>query len=1034
MRVPLDMLAMGSVSIEVAHSPNDLGELVSGIGGRRGGAQVGEEAGTRPRSARARILVALLTLGASLAIPGLAQASVPFPEVPNDGWDVLGDVFAVKAVGNTVWVGGDFSHARAPGSGTTVARTNLAAFDMTTGDVLPFVADTNNTVRAIESDGSTVWFGGNFSSVGGQSRSGIAAVDAVTGAVRPGFDVSNNGAVYGLGLGNGRLYVGGYFTVIEGVSQGRVASLDPTSGIPNPLFQANANESARDVVVSATGRLFVGGGFTDIGGASERYLAELDPETGAATGPGFEFVDAPILDVDVTPDGSMVFAAVAGFQNRSQAWNTFDGTRRWFHRAMGDTQAVAYYDGNLFFGFHEGFENDLSVRLLAVDVLTGELTDFRPAVNSFFGIWAIDANSVGLAGGGEFTNVSGIGTRGIAVFPGDGSAADTSPPAAPSGLANPDPSGERVELEWTVPFDDRGVSYYRVFRDGALVGETLDPFFVDPNVAGGTEYSYQVQAMDLAGNVSPLSAPFDIKTWTNLVTAGDSWRHSDAPRTSQSWLAAGFDDGSWGVGNAELGFGDGGEVTVLDPGSMTYYFRKEVVVPENEGAIDAHMSFVRDDGAVIYVNGQEVGRSNMPAGTITSSTQALGTAAGADETRWFDMAIDPDLFQPGVNVVAVEVHQRSLGSSDVSFDLQLDVSLDALFVDTESPTKPQSLVAKPKRATRVRVVWDGATDNVAVAGYRVFRDGEEIGFTADLYYVDNGLWPLTDYRYKVRAVDAAGNSSQRSRIGTATTLADEDAPSRPKNVSLSATTDSITVDWDPATDNVEVSHYLVKSSGEVLTSTLDTSFVYEDLDPDTLYHIVVKAIDVFGNHGKKKHLWITTPPVSNTYQPIVDGDLWKYLDDGSEPTTSWRHSFFNDQQWGEGTGEFGYGDGDETTVVDGGPTNDRHITAYFRNEFEIVNAAAVTGLELRLIRDDGAVVYLNGVEVYRDNMPTGTIDADTLAVSGISGNDEDDWIVVMLGTNALVTGTNALAIEVHQVHRTSSDLSFNAELTVNPAL
>ena len=107
--------------------------------------------------------------------------------------------------------------------------TNLAAFDMVTGTALPFVAYANNTVRAIESDGSTVWVGGNFSAINGTVRPGLAALDAQTGAVLGTFDVSNNGAVYGLGLGNGRLYAGGYFTNIEGVSQERVASLDPVT-------------------------------------------------------------------------------------------------------------------------------------------------------------------------------------------------------------------------------------------------------------------------------------------------------------------------------------------------------------------------------------------------------------------------------------------------------------------------------------------------------------------------------------------------------------------------------------------------------------------------------------------------------------------------------------------------------------------------------------------------------------------------------------------------------------------------------------
>lgn len=1005
-----------------------------GFGGRRRGVVAGTDIRAR-RARRIRALVAYGVAAAVLTVPGIAAASVPYPETPNDGWDTDGKVFAVKVVGNTVWVGGTFSNVREPGNGATLARSNLAAFDMTTGNVLPFVADTNNTVRAIESDGTTVWVGGNFSSIGGQARSGLAAVDAVTGAVLSSFHVSNNGAVHGLGLGNGRLYAGGYFTVVGGLAQQRVASLDPVTGAPSSSFVAAANESARDVVVSDTGRLFVGGGFTEIGGAAEQYLAELDPQTGSAIGPGFQFADAPILDIDVTPDGSMVFAAIAGFQNRSQAWSTFDGSRRWYHRAMGDTQAVAYYDGNLFFGFHEGFEDDLSVRLLAADVLTGELQAFRPSVNSFFGVWALDANATGLAAGGEFTNVSGVGTKGIAVFPGDGTPPDTAAPDAPSGLSNPDPAGEWVALEWDVPFDDRGVSFYQVFRDGFLAGETLDPAFVDGDVDEGTAYSYAVRAFDLAGNVSSLSAALSVQTWTNLIAQGDLWRHSDTPQSSGAWLQPEYDDAAWGSGTAELGFGDGGESTLLDAGSMTYYFRKTVTVSSEASALDARLGLVRDDGAVVYVNGQEVLRSNMPSGTITSSTPASATTAGSDESRWFYDSIDASAFQPGVNVVAVEVHQRSLGSSDVSFDLQLDVDLiGQVFVDTEPPSRPRSLQAKPKKATRIRVLWEASADNIEVVGYRVFRDNVEIGFTTDLFYVDNGLWPLTEYAYKVYAVDGAGNNSVRSRIRKAVTLADEKPPSRPKNLTAVATPNSVTLDWDPATDNVGVFEYVVASYGEGKVKTSETSVVYDDLAPETLYHFAVRAIDVFGNQGKRKHVWITTPGELSTYEPITTGHVWRYLDDGSDQGTGWAAGGFDDTQWASGPGEFGYGDGDEVTVVAAGPDGDRHITTYFRAEFDIVVAGAVSNLELRLIRDDGAVVYINGTEVYRDNMPGGAIDSETLASSGISGADEDEWVVVSLPVDALITGTNVLAVEVHQIHRTSSDLSFNAELTVNPIL
>lgn len=988
---------------------------------RRTGVEVGK-----------RLAAAVALAVALAAMPGVAAATVPFPMVPIDGWDTNGKVYAVKVIGDTVYVGGNFTTVRAPGNVTTLPRNNLAAFDMITGDILPFTADTNNTVRALESDGATLWVGGNFSLIGGQSRSGLAAVDAETGAVLATFDVSNNGAVYGLGLGNGRLYAGGFFTVIEGVPQQRVASLDPATGTPDPVFQAAANESARDVVVSGNGRLFVGGGFTEIGGTLEQYLVELDPATGAVVGPGFAQADAPILDIDVTPDGSMVFAAVAGFQNRAQGWSTFDGSRRWYHRAMGDVQAVAYYDGILYFGFHEGFEDDLSVRMLAVDVLTGELEGFRPSINSFFGVWAIDANANGLAAGGEFTEVSGVATKGIAVFPGNGTPPDTTPPDAPSGLHVPSSYGGTIVVAWETPFDDRGVSYYRVFRDGALIGETLDTSFFDTSVAPDTVYAYRVQASDLAGNLSGMSAVLEVKSWTSLAASGDVWRHDDTPQTISGWQTVGFDDGGWATGSSQLGFGEGDESTVLQPGSMTYYFRRGFFIPAGRVVDAAQLGLVRDDGAVIYINGQEVHRDNMPAGPITATTPAVATVAGDDESRWYETILATDAFQQGQNVIAVEIHQRSLGSSDVSFDLRLDVDLVGEVLDTEPPTRPRLLKATARTSTRIRVSWQPASDNVGVARYFVYRDGVEIASTTSLAYLDKKLWPLTEYTYKVYAMDEAGNLSPRSRIRRATTLADEIPPKKPKNVTLTATPTTIFVNWQPAFDNVAVSHYRVKSAGKLLGTTPGTSFEITGREPETRYHVAVQAVDVFGNLGEKVHRWITTPAAGATYVPVPAGQVWRYRDDGSDQGTTWRAASFDDSAWDAGSAELGYGDGDEATVVASGPDGDRHITTYFRDDFEIVDAAAVNELRLRLIRDDGAVVYINGDEVYRNNMPGGPIDFTTRAATKILGSAEREWVVVSLPTDALVTGTNVIAVEIHQISRTSSDISFDAELTVNP--
>lgn len=86
--------------------------------------------------------------------------------------------------------------------------------------------------------------------------------------------------------------------------------------------------------------------------------------------------------------------------------------------------------------------------------------------------------------------------------------------------------------------------------------------------------------------------------------------------------------------------------------------------------------------------------------------------------------------------------------------------------------------------------------------------------------------------------------------------------------------------------------------------------------------------------------------------------------------------------WETGPAELGYGDGDEATEVSyGGNATDKHITTYFRQSFDFTGEAGanVAGL-LRLRRDDGAIVYVNGVEVMRSNMPDGLVNFETTAL------------------------------------------------------
>lgn len=161
---------------------------------------------------------------------------------------------------------------------------------------------------------------------------------------------------------------------------------------------------------------------------------------------------------------------------------------------------------------------------------------------------------------------------------------------------------------------------------------------------------------------------------------------------------------------------------------------------------------------------------------------------------------------------------------------------------------------------------------------------------------------------------------------------------------------------------------------------------------------------------------------------IPTGSVWKYLDNGSNQGTSWRSTSFSDASWASGAAELGYGDGGEATVVNGGPTSNHYPTTYFRKTISIVDASLFTGYSMQIKRDDGVVVYVNGTEVYRNNMPTGTISYTTWA-SATASDDGATFQTVSLPATAFVTGSNTIAVEIHQRNATSSDISFDLGLT-----
>ncbi|MFL5330838.1 MAG: metallophosphoesterase [Gemmataceae bacterium] len=247
-----------------------------------------------------------------------------------------------------------------------------------------------------------------------------------------------------------------------------------------------------------------------------------------------------------------------------------------------------------------------------------------------------------------------------------------------------------------------------------------------------------------------------------------------------------------------------------------------------------------------------------------------------------------------------------------------------------------------------------------------------------------------------------------TNTGTATNGIDYN--SIPNTITIPVGSSSTTITITPIDDS------LVESSESViLTVTAGTGYAVGSANSGT--------VTILDNDSS------TSP---STLVPA--GSVWKYLDNGTNQGTAWQASAFADGTWKSGAAELGYGDGDEATVVSYGPNAaNKYITTYFRKAFTVSDASMISALQLKLIRDDGAVVYLNGNEVFRSNMNPGIPTYTSLAPLSLGAPDESTWVQTTIGLTGLISGTNVLAVEIHQASPDSSDISFNLELdaTIN---
>ena len=619
-------------------------------------------------------------------------------------------------------------------------------------------------------------------------------------------------------------------------------------------------------------------------------------------------------------------------------------------------------------------------------------------------------------------------------------------------------------LETPIPFAvetsdaNNDITQVEFYTNGVLfTTATVWPYaFTWTNAWLGT-YAIKAVVRDAAG-LSATSAVANVTVtynFTTLVASKSVWKYYDQMNDlGTAWRAPDYDDSAWLSGPAQIGFGDGDEATAIDSNRLriTTYFRKSFVPPPNGMYLGLTVRLLRDDGGVVYLNGTEVFRSNMPTNqTILWATQASANALAADETTTFYAnPVNLALLHAGTNVLAVEIHQFGTNSSDISFDLDLL----ATNLPTVFNTAPVISSVVPNVST------DEDTLSAAVPFTVGDRESWPEGLTVTVTSSNPSLVSSNNVMFsgtgsnRFLAILPATNQNG-SAIVTLTVSDGLASASTNFNLTVNPVSDPPNIAWVGWTNgtvlaagqitlNVNASdpdgnlafvQYFLDGALFGQSSNAPYSFVWSNA-PMGYHRLQARAVDTTSLTGETSNLFVSVLGAPATL--VSPGALWKYWDRGSLPATNWFSLAYSDAAWPSGPSPLGYGDANgvwpATTNSFGPDSNNKYVTTYYRSTFTIASAAGLANLAVNIQRDDGLVLYLNGVDIYRNNMPTGAVSYTNWATATVSGVDEVAWFTNAVSTGLLVNGANLLAAEVHQVTTNSSDIYFNLRLTGQPTL
>ena len=333
-----------------------------------------------------------------------------------------------------VYLGGSFTHVK-DRQGVSRPRTGLAAISLDSCELLPWSADTNGDVYAVKAVGASIYVGGDFTRVDGTARARLAAVAADTSQVRA-FNPGVNGPVRALAVSEGKVYAGGSFTQVGGVGRGHLAAFNRDTGQLSRTWKPTTTGSVLTLSSSPERRrIYVGGSFTALNGMSaHRYLGAVDPTQGQLRERFRPRVDFPVLSVTAKVGG--VYAGGGGHGGHLAIWNADGSLQRPLYQTDGGVQAVKVHGNSLYAGGHftnycigntgsgSPYTCDRPLqrrKLFEVSLVTGHLTGWAPSLNSPRGVFteSVPARTGDLWVGGDFTTVNSTPQAHLAAFRAD---------------------------------------------------------------------------------------------------------------------------------------------------------------------------------------------------------------------------------------------------------------------------------------------------------------------------------------------------------------------------------------------------------------------------------------------------------------------------------------------------------------------------------------------------------------------------------------------------------------------------------------